>query len=181
MSRTLTSREKNLLLLCLGVLAVMAAVLSASTFLQKRSLALKRVEELELQEAENQALLGDRAFWDKRRAWLDQSLPATDSLGRAQGQMLEQLQNEALDKQIKVLQQTLPEQTETDHYRETSVSVRLYGSQDVLLQWIATMQSPEKFQVVKHIEFEPDTRSKAVTPQAQCNLTLARWFKREGA
>lgn len=181
MSRTLNAREKNLLLLCLGVLVAMAAVLAASTFIQKRSIALKRIEDLEAQQAENKALLGDRAFWDKRRAWLDQSLPVTDSLGRAQGQMLEDLQNVALDKQVKVLQQTLPEQTETDHYRETSVNVKLYGSQDVLLQWIATMQSPELFQIVKHIEFEPDTRSKSAIPQAQCNLTLARWFKREGA
>jgi hypothetical protein len=39
------------------------------------------------------------------------------------------------------------------------------------------MQSPEKFQAIKELQIQLDSRAKEKTPQALCNLTLARWFK----
>ncbi|MBX7211110.1 MAG: hypothetical protein K1X78_22580 [Verrucomicrobiaceae bacterium] len=180
MSRTLTSREKQLLLLCFGVLVLMGGLIVVNTFLQKRSALAKRITTLQSDKKENEAWLADRAFWEKRKSWLAEHMPATDSLGKAQGVFLEELQNAALDRGIKVMQQTLPDMVTNADYREVSVNLRLYGDQSTILQWLATMQSPDKFQVVKALDFELDTRSKEKTPQAQCNLTVARWFKPEG-
>lgn len=178
--RTLTNRERNLLLLCFGVLLLMGTLLIANTLLQKRTKLAARIADLENQKKENAVWLSDSAFWEKRRVWLDANMPTTDSLGRAQGQLLEQLQNEALDLGIKVLQQTLLDPTPTADYQEIAVSLRIYGEQSTVLRWIATMQSPDQFQAVKALEFELDNRSKEKLPQAQCNLTVARWFKPEG-
>jgi hypothetical protein len=180
MSRTLNSREKQLLLLCLGVLVLMGGLILVNLFLQKRSSLTTRINALQNQKKENEVWLGDRAFWEKRKAWLNEHMPSTDSLGRTQGVFLEELQNAALDRGIKVLQQTLPDPVTTADFREVAVSLRLYGDQGAILQWLATMQSPDKFQAVKALEFELDARSKEKTPQAQCNLTVARWFKPEG-
>lgn len=179
MSRSLTTREKRLLGLCLGVLVIMATVLLANTFIQKRSVLVRQIAELENQKKENEMLLGDREFWEKRKQWIEQTMPTTDSLGKSQGQLLEALQNQALDREIKVLQQTLLDPVVTSDYREIAINVRLYGDQTKMLQWLASIQSPEKFQAIKAMEFELDSRSKAATPQAQCNLTFAQWFKPE--
>ena len=107
-------------------------------------------------------------------------MPKTESLGRAQGQLLEEMQNAALDREIEVQQQTLLEPVTTANFREVAVSLRLRGDQTKLLTWLGSMQSPEKFQAVKVFDFEIDRRAKEKTPQAVCNLTLARWFQPEG-
>lgn len=179
MSRTLTPRERNLLLLCFGVLLLMGGMVAVNIFLQKRSAMNTKLTALENEKRENEVWVSDRAFWDKRKFWLDEHMPTTDSLGRTQGVFLEELQNAALDRGIKIVQQTLPDPVTTADFREIAVSLRLYGDQSMILQWLSTMQSPDKFQAVKSLEFELDTRSKEKTPQAQCNLTVARWFKPE--
>lgn len=179
MSRTLTPRERNLLLLCFAVLLLMGSMVAVNIFLQKRSALNAKLLSLENERRENEVWVSDRAFWDKRKAWLDQHMPTTDSLGRTQGVFLEELQNAALDRGIKIVQQTLPDPVTTADFREISVNLRLYGDQSMILQWLATMQSPDRFQAVKSLEFELDMRSKEKTPQAQCNLTVARWFKPE--
>lgn len=107
-------------------------------------------------------------------------MPNTDSLGRAQGQLLEDIQNDALDWGIIAEQPTLPlASTPNSSFREVTVSVRLRGDQTTVLSWLATLQSPEKFQAVRELQIEIDSRAREKTPQVICNLTLARWFKPE--
>lgn len=179
MSRSLSNREKNLLLLCVGVLVFMAFAILMNNFLSRRKDALQKISTLQAQKRDNEAVLHDREFWDKRRGWLAGKMPTTDSLGRAQGQLLEDLQNQALDLGIIIQQQTLPEAVTTGDYREVAVNLRVRGDQIVMLQWLAGMQSPEKFQAIKDFRLELDSKAKEKTPQAVCNLTVTRWFKPE--
>jgi Tfp pilus assembly protein PilO len=180
MQRTLSPREKNLLMLCAGVLLFMGTAIAGNTFLQRRAAALKEVAALRGKKVQNDTWLSDRQFQEKRQAWLEAKMPTTESLGRAQGQLLEDLQNQALDLGITIQQQTLPEAVKTPEYREVSVNVRVRGDQQVMMQWLARMQSPERFQAIKELQIQLDSRAKEKTPQALCNLTLARWFKPEG-
>lgn len=181
MASKLTSREKNLLLLCVAVLVLMAGMILAKQFLDRRAVALEKIVTLQRQKAENDGWAKEQPFWDKRRAWLAAKMPATESLGRAQGQLLEDIQNEALEWGIVAEQPSLPPLSTTPNpaYREVTVSVRLRGDQATVLSWLATLQSPEKFQAVRELQIEIDTRAREKTPQVICNLTLARWFKPE--
>ncbi len=180
MLNQLSTREKNLLLLCAGVLLFMAFAIGANAFLRQRAALSERLVALQNQKRENDTWMADRAFWEKRREWLEKAMPTTDSLGRAQGQLLEELQNQALDLGIAIQQQTLPEAVATPDYREVTVSLRVRGDQTAVLGWLAGMQSPEKFQALKQLRMELDGRAREKTPQTICNLTLARWFKPEG-
>lgn len=179
MSRSLTTREKNLLLLCATVLVFMGLAIITNSFMGRRKAALEKIAELESEKRTNDAIVADQTFWDKRRNWLTEKMPKTESLGRAQGQLLEELQSQALDLGITIQQQTLPEAVTTADYREVAVNLRVRGDQTVLLQWLAGLQSPEKFQAIKEFKLELDTKAKEKTPQALCNLTVARWFKPE--
>jgi hypothetical protein len=178
-SRSLSNREKNLLLLCVGVLAFVALAILTNIFLGRRQTALQQIATLQNEKRDNDSMLRDQEFWDKRHTWLAEKMPKTDSLGRAQGQLLEDLQNEALDLGIVIQQQTLPEALTTTNFREVTVNLRVRGDQTVMLQWLAGMQSPERFQAIKEFKLELDNRAKEKTPQAICNLTVARWFKPE--
>jgi hypothetical protein len=177
----LSTREKRLLGLCVGALALMASIILANEFFQRRSAALSTIARLESEVTQNETWLSDRAYWEKHAAWLAQNMPNTDSLGRSQGQLLEEIQNATLDLQLRIERQTLLEPVSQPSYREVSVNVRIKGDQEVILRWLATLQSPEKFQHIKEIDYEIDSRAKAPKPQAECDLTLARWFKPEAS
>lgn len=180
MAQKLTTREKNLLLGCVGVLVFMVFAVLVNDFLQRRSAALQKIATLQVQKNENATWMADREFWEKRRNWLVEKMPTTESLGRAQGQLLEDLQNQALEYGITAEQPTLPPlAAPNENFREVTVSMRLRGDQITVLRWLSTMQSPEKFQAIRLLDIEIDTRSREVTPQVVCNLTVARWFKPE--
>ncbi len=180
MAQKLTSREKNLLLGCVGVLVFMVFAVLVNDFLGRRGIALQKIATLQAQKDENATWMADRDFWEKRRNWLVEKMPPVESLGRAQGQLLEDLQNEALEYGITSEQPTLPPlAAPNENFREVTVSMRLRGDQATVLSWLSTLQSPEKFQALRRLEVEIDTRSREKTPQVVCNLTVARWFKPE--
>jgi len=175
----LTDREKRMLYACIAVLLIAATGLLADEFNGRRKALETQIQSLKAEKKDSEVWLADRAFQEKRAAWLDEKLPSTDSLGRSQGQLLDDIQNEALDRELKVTKSTPNDPIKTSNYQEVSVTVNLSGDQNVMLGWLASLQSPEKFQVVKMLEIEPDSKSKAKTPQCNCNLTLAKWFKPE--
>lgn len=176
MPRALNPREKRLLAACLVTLFLVINFLALREFNMRRTNVTTGLSQLREQVASNQVWLGDRAFWEKRKAWLESAMPYTDSAGKSQGQLLELLQNTALDMGLTVSNTTLLEPLALDYANEVGVTVRVRGPQDVMLRWLLTLQSPERFQAVKNLELELDSRARETTPQAQCNLTVARWF-----
>jgi Tfp pilus assembly protein PilO len=176
MKRSLNPREKRLLLLCLSTIFIAVNVLAFREFTIRKKALSTSLEQLNEQVTSNRVWLNDRAFWDKRRGWLDKNMPYTESAGKAQGQLLEDLQNAALDSELTISNQTLLEPLELDHCNEVAVSIRMRGDQETMLRLLLSLQSPERFQAIKSLELELDSRAKEKTPQAQCNLTVARWF-----
>jgi hypothetical protein len=182
MSRTMTSREKRLLGGCIAVLTISASAIIGKEFLDRRAAVETKIAALKSEKQENDAWLADRAFQEKRRAWLEANMPATDSLNRAGGELLEELQNQALDLGLKDQRPPqLNEPTKNANYQEVSVTLNVRGDQAVALDWMAMLQSPEYFQVIKNLHIDPDGKAKEKTPQAFITFTLARWFKPEGS
>lgn len=173
----LTSREKRLLGACIAVLFISGATLLAKEFLDRRAALEKTITGLEAEKRDNDSWLTQRDFQENRKLWVEANLPSTNSLGRAQGQLLEEFQNQALDHEIKVVSSSLPAAHSTANYREVAVTLKLYGDQAKMLAWLATIQSPERFYIIKTLELDPDSRSREATPQIECDITIARWFK----
>lgn len=176
MKRSLNTREKRLLTLCIVTIVLGLNAFAFQEFNARRKALTSNLDTLKKQTIGDRMLLNDRGFWAKRQAWLDKNLPYTNSAGKSQGQLLEDLRNQALDLGLKVENETLLEALALDHANEVAVNLRLKGDQEIMLRWLLTLQSPEKFTAVKNIELELDSRSREKTPQAQCNITVARWF-----
>ena len=179
MKRSLNQREKRLLALCIGTIFLVVNVLIFREFNIRRKAMQSSLEDMEQRAAINNGLISDRPFWEKRLAWLDSHMPYTDSAGRSQGQLLEDLQNAALDNELKITSQTLLEPLALDHCNEVAVSLRIRGDQDKMMRLLLTLQSPDQFTAIKAFDLQLDTRAREKTPQAECNLTVARWFNSE--
>jgi hypothetical protein len=182
MKRSMNTREKRLLTICLLTLLVVGTALALREFMSRQKAASALIVSLKGQEATNRIWLRDRPLYEKRAAWLDKTMPYTPSAGKSRGELLDDLRGSALDLGLKTdnenpLDSVALELDNKDVYaNEVSVSMRVRGDQDTLLRWLLTMQSPERFTIVKALELELDSRSKEKTPQAQCNITVARWF-----
>jgi hypothetical protein len=180
MALALTPREKKLLAGCVASLLIVAGMLGTNEFLTRRRAVQEKITALTTELDEHKSWFSDREFWDKRAQWLNANMPVTESLGQASAMLLEDIENDALDLELQVVKKRLLEPANTENYNEVAVEVTMRGDQTTLLGWLASLQSPERFQAIKAMEFELDTRAKEKTPQAFCNLTLARWFKPEG-
>lgn len=179
MKRSLNKREKRLLALCIGAIFLVGNILLFREFNIRRKAMVSSLEDMEQRAAINNGLISDRPFWEKRLAWLDTHMPYTDSAGRSQGQLLEDLQNASLDNELKIISQTLLEPLALDHCNEVAVSLRIRGDQDKMMRLLLMLQSPEQFTAIKAFDLQLDTRAREKTPQAECNLTVARWFNSE--
>lgn len=174
--RTFNNREKRLLLLCVSTIFIVGNFMAVREFLSRRKDLVASVDTLRKQETANRMLLLDGPRMEKLDGWLDKTMPYTNSAGKAQGQLLDDLRNSALDMGLKTENENPLESLELSHHNEVSVSLRVRGAQEVVIGWLLTLQSPEKFTAIKSVELELDTRSREKTPQAQCNITVARWF-----
>jgi len=50
------------------------------------------------------------------------------------------------------------------------------GAEKDIIEWLTTLQGAKKFQIIKRLELELDRKSREETPQAVCEIVLARWF-----
>ncbi len=184
MKRSLNTRERRLLIGCLVTIFLVANYMVYHQFDTRRTQLNKSLKSLQEQQATNKVWLDQQDRWQKRAQWLEQNMKFTDSAGRSQGQLLEELQTSALDAGLKVsnttpleaVQVTVPNNINDIVCNEVAVSLKVHGDQTKVLNWLLTLQSPERFQAMKAFDIELDTKSKEKTPQAQCNLTMARWF-----
>jgi hypothetical protein len=176
MKRSLNTREKRLLTLCLLTLLVVGNALAVREFMTRRKAALATLSTLKEQQASNEIWMNDQALYEKLQAWIEQHMPYTASAGRSRGELLEDLQGSARDVGLRVDNENPQESLALDHANEVSVSMRVRGDEATMTRWLLTLQSPERFTVIKDIELELDSRSKEKTPQMECNITVARWF-----
>jgi hypothetical protein len=174
--RTFNTREKRLLIICLSTIFLVGNAMAIREFLSRRKALVISLDTMKKQETANRMLLLDGPRMEKLDGWLEKNLPYTNSAGKAQGQLLDDLRNSALDLGLKTENENPLESLELSHHNEVSVSLRVRGDQEVVTSWLLTLQSPEKFTAIKSVELELDTRSREKTPQAQCNITVARWF-----
>jgi hypothetical protein len=174
----LSPRERRLLAGCFLVLGTMASVILLKEFLDQRTALQARLQALTTEQTNNGIWLQDRAFQEKRSAWISKTLPTSESLLSSGGTLLQDIQDSALDLQLTFVRNpTLNDPEKTAQYDEVSVQANFRGELSTLLSWLATLQSPERFLVIKRLEMELDSRAKEPTPHAFCNVTLARWFK----
>lgn len=180
--RALTVREKWLLGVCFAVIFLVANGFAARAILKTLRGSGDRIRTLENELADYEMWLEEAPKADARVRWLDETLPALEetTLGKAQGDLLQSLQDDVLDRKLKIEQQSLQDIVQDTFYTEVAVRLTIRGDENEVIEWLISLQGREKFQVIKALELKLDNRSQEEEPQAVCQITVARWFLPEG-
>lgn len=180
--RALTVREKLLLGACFAVIFLVANGFAARAIMKTLRGSGDRIRTLESELADYEMWLEEAPKADARLRWLEETLPnlKETTLGKAQGDLLQSLQDDVLDRKLKIEQQSLQDIVNDTFYTEVAVRLTVRGNEDEVIEWLISLQGREKFQVIKALELELDTRSKEEEPQAVCQITVARWFAPQG-
>jgi hypothetical protein len=60
------------------------------------------------------------------------------------------------------------------HHRELPITLQVSGPDNALFRWLADLQSPEKFMVVKYLLLTPAATTR---PRMTASLTVSRFYK----
>ena len=174
MKRSLTSSERRLLIVCVGVIALVGIFFVWRDHRNRMVTAKDKIENLESRFTAAVAAAGDAPFWKERQAWLDATMPVMGDSGQAHSTFLEHLQNTARERGLTVASPVLLKPEGSAHHRELPVSLSVTGPDSALYRWLADLQSPEKFQFVKYLLLTPKS---AKPPRMTASITIARLYK----
>jgi hypothetical protein len=172
--RRLTKSEKTLLALCIGVLVLVAGFFVWRNHRTRMIAAGEKIENLQARFTAAVAASGDAPFWKERQAWLDTTMPVMGDAGQAHSSFLEHLQRTGRERGLTIISPVLLKPEGGPHHRELSVSLQVTGPDNAVFRWLADLQSPEKFQLVKYLLLTP---SSAQPPRMTGSVTVARLFK----
>lgn len=179
--RALTVREKWLLGLCLGVIFVVGNAFAARSVLKVLRGSDAKIATLRSTLADHEMWVEETPKAAARETWLAETMPPLGgaSMGKLQGDLIQSLQDDLFERKLRIERQSLQDIVNSAFYTEVSVRLEVKGAESAVLEWLTTLQGPEKFQVIKSLELELDNRSKEIEPQAECEITIARWYHPE--
>lgn len=174
MKRTLKKSEKTLLALCGGVVAFVGAWFLWDDYSARMAAAREKIENLQPRFTAAVAAAADAPFWKERQSWLDATMPVMGDAGQAHSTLLEHLQNTARERGLTLTAPVLLKPEAGPHHRDLSVNLQITGPDNAVFRWLADLQSPEKFQLVKYLLLTPATVS---PPRMTGTVTVARLYK----
>ena len=174
MKRPFTSSEKILLALCLAVLASVGLVFSAREYRARKAAAEAQIAELEPQLLAAAAATADAPFWEARQAWLDTVMPPVTNAGKDHSNFLEELSTSAKARGLTLGAPVLLKPEMGKYAQDYSVTLEIAGADSSVCRWLAELQSPEKFRVVKYLLLAPQSTQ---PPRMVGTVTVAKLFK----
>lgn len=174
MKRSLTSSEKVLLALCLGLLMVVGLFYAVRDFRSRKEAAEERITALEPQLMAAEAAAADAPFWEARQGWLEATLPSLTDAGQAHSQFLEELQDSARSRGLSLAAPVLLKPESGKHAQDFSVTLEVTGPDSAVFRWLAELQSPEKLRVIKYLLLAPQSSQ---PPRMSGTVTIAKLFK----
>jgi len=174
MKRSFTKSEKFLFLLCGGVILLTGIWFLWDDYQARMAAAQEKIESLEPRSTAAAAAAADAPFWKERQAWLDATMPAMGEPGKAHSIFLEYLQESARERGLTVTAPVLLKPEAAPTHQDLSVNLQITGPDNAVFRWLAGLQSPEKFQLVKYLVLTPASTS---PPRMSGTVTVARLFK----
>lgn len=174
MKRSLTPSEKWLAVICAGVVVLVGVFFLWRDHRVRVASAKEKIENLHARFTAAVAAAADAPFWKERQAWLDASMPVMGDAGQAHSSFLEHLQATARERGLTIASPVLLKPEGSAHHRELPISLSITGPDNALYRWLADLQSPEKFQLVKYLLLTPVSAPPA---RMTGSVTVARIYK----
>lgn len=177
--RALTAREKWMLGLCIAVIFAVANGFAARSVMKVLRGSDAKIGGLKNTLADNEMWLDDAPKAEAREKWLAAHMPKLGGsyLGKLQGDLIQSLQDDLYNRKLRIERQSLQEIVTGNYYAEVAVRLDIAGAETAVIEWLTTLQATDKFQIIKDLKLELDTRSRELEPQAKCQITVARWYR----
>jgi Tfp pilus assembly protein PilO len=174
MTRSLTKSEKTLLVVCIAVITIVGSFFVWRNHRARMAAAQEKIENLQSRFTAAIAASADAPFWKERQAWLDATMPTMGDSGQAHSSFLEHLQATAKERGLTLASPVLLKPEGGPFHRELPISLQITGPDNALFRWLADLQSPEKFQVIKYLLLSSVS---APPPRMTGSVTVARLYK----
>ncbi len=167
--RPLTISETRLMLV-LGLLLFAVANLVIWNILSgRRAEWLAEQDRQRSAQMEHRTWLGQRDLWTQRIAWLEEKQPPATSPSA----LLESVQQAAQKHAIEVKDPKLVSPNPQPFYTEIAVGLSLIGPIDKLAAWVADIQQPAHFRLLKQLVIKPaDDKG-----NLRADVVVAQWCK----
>lgn len=173
MSLQISNREKRLVLIVGGLVAVFLNLFLINFFLNNRARLQAESRSKASQLAAMQALFSERELWAKRDAWLSQSQPRLLNEATAGGQLLEEVRELARKANVQPLEPQINNTERRPNYTAVVVSIETRSSLGALRDFLYQMQSPERFIVFESANLQTDKEDKT---QMHGKFRIAKWY-----
>jgi hypothetical protein len=164
--------EKRLSIVLGLAILVMGSFYLVSYLLDIESDLTLKIRGLEANANTDQVWLREKQFWLDRKKWIDQKQPRVAAGAVPQSELLQSLTTSAQNHKLTIQEQSFADAKSTANYRAVAVRLKLTGTLEDVVRWLAEVQQPEKFQAVTNFSL----KSQAKPPAVDLELEVARWY-----
>ncbi len=148
--------ERRLLMLFVALAVLLSGVVGVRLLLGWQKRLERRERDVELADAEANALMAEAPVWHDRGNWLAQSLPVMTTELEANQGLLDVLQNTAHEAGLEIKKTQIEAVEQTDNCRRFGVSLGVKGALPALMRWIHGRLNPGAFYEVPSLRITPD-------------------------
>ena len=171
--RTLTAKEKKLLIALTGALFVLLNVLGLQAFLNRQRDLQSSIVKLEGQLVEGRALLEEKEVWGERAAWLDEHQPPDDiSTTDDDAKFYEFVEKSAKAAGLEYTRRDAGNVPSAGPFAEVFDSSQVQGKREALVKWLNELQQPKAFRAIKQISIKSGE-----PPEMIAEVEVARWYR----
>ena len=171
--RPRTSSEKLLLGILLAILFGAANWYGYKWYAGKMADLRLDAEDLQADQDTAQQALNEIPLWTARKAWISKKQPVMTDEGDAKAAVLDYVEKGATAHKLEIVEQSLNDVQKTAGGTRVSVAIKVKGSMQSLVEWLAPLQKPDDFYAITLFSLKADTDQKSF----DCTLQIARYYK----
>lgn len=170
----MSDREKKLLFSLLGALFIIANFFAYSNFYEPRIKdAEKRKKVAEATLAQSQAIMSQKADWEKTRSWLQRAEGQPTTYQTASSKLQSFVKRSADRRGLITKKEDILDQVKGANYDRVRVRFRVNGLEQQIQQWILEIHRPQQLQVITKFDLKPQKND---LTRADCEIEIEQWF-----
>jgi hypothetical protein len=168
-----TSNEKLLLGVLVAILFVAANWFAWDWYAAQMAELHTKAGNLKDAQESAETALQEIPTWQKNMAWVKAKQPSLGDEGDAKAAVLEFVEKGATAHKLQIIDQNINDVQKTAAGTRVNVSIKIKGSMQDLVEWLAPLQKPDDFYAITLFSLKADADQKSY----DCTLQIARYFK----
>lgn len=176
----MTSRERNLLILLVGMAFLAVNFLGYRMWYAPKMAALQStMENAEQKAGANEGMGNILDAVKEDQDWLNRFEPKPNTVGKMQTRIQQLAENEALRANLTIKKKGFGEPIVEPslHYHRARYDILVNGPESSIYKWLDRLHNPNEFRVVTFVLMSPQRDD---LTRADCQIYLDQWFVPEG-